>query len=62
MALDQLDLHLRASPDVLTREEAVELRNLVEDRYAKRLAMLGQGISLWDYRISIVLIVSGRAG
>ncbi len=45
----------------LSPKHVEELRRLVEARFEKRLSLLARGASVWDYYVSLVLVVSGRA-
>lgn len=58
-ALESLEMGGKLLSYQLSQGYIDELRELIEKRFAERLAMLDRGLAVWDYRISIVLIVSG---
>ena len=57
--VEMLEMYLRNRRDVLPEAGANELRALIDKRCRDRLAMVDHGHTLWDYRISIVVIFSG---
>lgn len=58
-ALEWLGMGVRLLPEPLPQAHADELRQLIQHRFAERVAMLEQNRAIWDYRIFIVLIVRG---
>jgi ubiquinone/menaquinone biosynthesis C-methylase UbiE len=58
--LEAIDMGKALLPEPLPEEYPEELRSLVEARYSDRKKQLEDGKKLWDYKISLVHIVSGR--
>lgn len=58
---ERLEMATRLLGDRLAAAHLTELRRLIDDRYARRLSMADEGRAQWDYRVSMVLIVSGEA-
>jgi hypothetical protein len=53
-----IELSLRIN-NGLTDKELVELRQLIDSRFDKRISFIKEGISVWDYTILMMQIVSG---
>ncbi|WP_066498114.1 class I SAM-dependent methyltransferase [Abyssisolibacter fermentans] len=47
-------------PDVLAYDEKVELLDLVNSRFENRLCMVDNGKYKWDFKISPMIIITGR--
>jgi ubiquinone/menaquinone biosynthesis C-methylase UbiE len=60
-AMEQLDMANRLVPDSVSKEHTEELRRLIDERFSERQALASQGTALWDYRVSMVFVVSGLA-
>jgi SAM-dependent methyltransferase len=59
--LEQLEMGVQLLGHSPREDDIDELRVLVEERFSKRLALARRGESVWDYRVSMVMIVSGAA-
>ncbi|QIB26714.1 class I SAM-dependent methyltransferase [Caloranaerobacter azorensis] len=57
--LERLEISLNMDSKKLFQDEIRELKELVEERFSKRLDFLKKGINIWDYTIIIIQIVSG---
>jgi hypothetical protein len=51
----------RLVPDSFSKEHIEELRRLIEERFSERQALASRGTAFWDYRVSMVFVVSGLA-
>jgi ubiquinone/menaquinone biosynthesis C-methylase UbiE len=54
-----IEMGLRLNRKGLTDKELVELRQLIDSRFDKRISFIKEGISFWDYTILMIQIVSG---
>jgi ubiquinone/menaquinone biosynthesis C-methylase UbiE len=61
IALEDLERALPFLPKALSEDHVRELKELITERYSKRLAILETGTHVWDYYIGMVLVVSGIA-
>jgi ubiquinone/menaquinone biosynthesis C-methylase UbiE len=57
--LETVEMRQGAIESKLSESDIAELKMLIENRFTERWNYIEKGIKLWDYRISIVLIVSG---
>jgi ubiquinone/menaquinone biosynthesis C-methylase UbiE len=54
-----IEMGLRINNNGLTDKELIELRQLIDIRFDKRISFIKEGISIWDYSILLMQIVSG---
>lgn len=59
LALDGLKLGIRKMDEPLPDGYAGELEQLVEERMNQRLRLIQEGIKIWDFSITMCLIISG---
>ena len=56
-----IEMGLRINNNGLTDKELIELRHLINIRFDKRISFIRKRISIWDYSILMMQIVSGMA-
>lgn len=58
-ALDNIDGLLHLEDKIVTDPEVEELKNLVNEKYDKRIDLYDKGIKQWDTNVSVTMIVRG---
>lgn len=56
---EAIEMGLRINNNGLTDKELIELRQLINIRFNKRISFIKEGINIWDYSILMMQIVSG---
>ena len=57
--LEVVSMGLHRNKDGLSDKEVKELKQLIEERFDKRVKLLEEGKNIWDYTIELLQIVSG---
>lgn len=58
--IEGINMKIRLNNNLLSNDELTELKQLISERFEKRIEYIKKGIRLWDYSILIMQIVSGR--
>ena len=59
--IENIERMLPLLKNKLSENHIKDLKELINQRYSKRFLFVEKGVSVWDYSIEIVLIISGIA-
>ena len=57
--LDAINSLKAIAPDLVSHEERVEMRRLINQKYNRRMALYDAGIKQWDTSVSITMVMRG---
>ncbi len=57
--LDAINSLKAIAPDLVSHEERVEMRRLINQKYNRRMALYDAGIKQWDTSVSVTMVMRG---